>query len=456
MTPTNGEGRAQSGGRPSGMAGFTIVWLGQIISVLATNMTGFAQSIWVFQETGSVTALGLVQVCFIVPFLLLSPIAGVMVDRYNRKAMMMISDAVAILPTAGLLILSAMGRLEVWHFYVAAVFQGAGNTFQWPAYSAAIATMVPKEQLGRANGMMSLIEAGPGVLAPILAGAVFPIVGLTGILGIDVVSFFVAILALLIVFVPQPPRTEAGREAQGKWWQEAAYGFRYIFKRPSLLGLQLLFFAGNLFAGIAMTAAIPMVLARTGNNTMALATVESAGAVAAVVGGVIMSAWGGFKRRSYGVIFGWMISSLGLVALGMGQALPVWIAATVFTTLWGPLINASNQALWQAKVAPDVQGRVFSARRLIAWFSNPISPLIAGLLADQLLEPAMQPGGSLAPVFGSLFGTGPGAGMGLLITVCGLVTVVIAFAGYLYRPIRLADTALPDFDAQLKEAPATA
>ena len=152
------------------MVAFTIVWLGQMISVLATNMTAFAQSIWVFQETGSAMALGLVQVSFIVPFLILSPVAGVMVDRYNRKLMMMVSDLVAILPTVGLLILSASGRLEVWHFYVAAAFQGIGNTFQWPAYSAAISLMVPKEQLGRANGMMSLIEAGPGVLGPLMAG----------------------------------------------------------------------------------------------------------------------------------------------------------------------------------------------------------------------------------------------------------------------------------------------
>jgi MFS transporter, DHA3 family, macrolide efflux protein len=319
MTRTNGERAIPPARRPRGMVGFTVVWLGQMISVLATNMTGFAQSIWVFQETGSVTALGLVQVFFIVPFLVLSPIAGVMVDRYNRKAMMMISDLVAILPTAGLLILSATGRLEVWHFYVAAAFQGAGNTFQWPAYSAAIATMVPKEQLGRANGMMSLIEAGPGVLAPLMAGALLPVIGLTGILTVDVISFFIAVVALLVVFVPQPPRTAAGREAQGNMLQEAKYGFTYIFKRPSLLGLQLLFFVGNLFTGIAWTAAVPMVLARSGNNTLALATVQSAGAIAAVVGGVLMSAWGGFKRRSYGVIFGWMISSLGLATLGLGQ-----------------------------------------------------------------------------------------------------------------------------------------
>lgn len=445
-----------AGGRPAGMAGFTVVWLGQIISVLATNMTGFAQSIWVFQETGSVTALGLVQVFFIVPFLVLSPIAGVMVDRYNRKAMMMISDLVAILPTAGLLILSAMGRLEVWHFYVAAAFQGAGNTFQWPAYSAAIATMVPKEQLGRANGMMSLIEAGPGVLAPILAGAIFPIVGLTGILTIDVSTFFIAVIALLIVFIPQPPRTAAGHEAQGNMLQEAKYGFTYIFKRPSLLGLQLLFFVGNLFSGIAFTAITPMILARTGNNSLALASVQSAGAIAAVVGGVIMSAWGGFKRRSYGVVFGWMISAFGLAALGLGQVLSVWIIASAFTALWSPLINGSNQALWQAKVAPDVQGRVFSARRLIAWFSNPISPIIAGVLADRMLEPAMQPEGALAPVLGPLFGTGPGAGMGVLVTICGLLTIALALIGYLYRPIRHADTALPDYDARDAEAPVAA
>jgi MFS family permease len=433
------------------MTAFVIIWLGQMISVLATSMTAFAQSIWVFQETGSVTSLGLVQVFFIVPFLILSPVAGVMVDRYNRKLMMMVSDLVAILPTAGLLVLSAQGRLEVWHFYIAAAFQGIGNTFQWPAYSAAISVMVPKEQLGRANGMMSLIEAGPGVLAPILAGLALPVVGLTGILSLDVATFLVAILALAVVFIPQPPQSEAGREAQGSWIKEAKYGFSYIFRRPSLLGLQLLFFAGNLFGGIAQTAAIPMVLARTGNNPAALAAVESAGAIAAVIGGVIMSAWGGFKRRSYGVIFGWMLSSFGLITLGLGQMLPVWIASTAYIFVWSPLINGSNQALWQSKVAPDVQGRVFSARRFIAWFSQPIAPLIAGLTADRWLEPAMQPGGALAPVLGDAFGAGPGAGMGVLVSVCGVLIVLVALAGYLYPPVRNADSALPDFDARPAE-----
>ena len=213
---------------------------------------------------------------------------------------------------------------------------------------------------------------------------------------------------------------------------------------------------GNLFWGIAMTAAVPMILARTGNNSIALASTQSAGAIAAVVGGVVMSAWGGFRRRSYGVIFGWMLASFGLIVLGLGKALPIWIAASAYTMLWSPLINGSNQAFWQSKVAPDVQGRVFSARRLIAWFSQPISPLIAGLAVDRALEPAMQSGGALASSLGPIFGTGPGAGMSLLIAVCGALTVVISIVAYLYRPIRDADTALPDFDSRPAEAAAPA
>ncbi len=443
-------------GKPAGMAAFTIVWLGQLISVLATNMTAFAQSIWVFQETGSAMALGLVQVFFIVPFLILSPVAGVMVDRYDRKLMMMVSDLVAILPTVGLLILSAAGRLEVWHFYVAAAFQGIGNTFQWPAYSAAISVMVPKEQLGRVNGMMSLLEAGPGVLAPIMAGAMLPLIGLTGILGIDVATFVLAILALAVVLIPPPERTAAGHEAQGGFLKEAAYGFRYIFERPSLLGLQLLFFAGNLFWGMALTLTTPMILARTDNNSLALASVQSAAAIAAVAGGIIMSAWGGFKRRTYGVIFGWLLSSLGLIPLGLGRIVPVWVVASAYVALWGPLINGSNQALWQSKVAPDVQGRVFSARRLIAWFAQPISPLIGGAAADYLLEPAMRSGGRLAPVFGGLFGTGPGSGMGLMIALCGVLAVAVSAGGYLVPAIRDAEERLPDYDSRpVSEAPST-
>jgi DHA3 family macrolide efflux protein-like MFS transporter len=438
--------------RPTGMFAFTVVWLGQIISVMASSMTGFGLTIWMYQQTESATAMGLMQVAFITPFLLLSPIAGVMVDRHNRKLMMMFSDLAAGLSTVALLILFATGHMQFWFLYVASAINGIGNTFQWPAYSAAISTMVPKAQYGRANGMMSLIDAGPGVLAPLLAGALLPFIKITGIMLIDVITFMLAIGALLLVHVPQPERTLEGKAGQGSLLKESVFGFQYIFQRPSLLGLQLVFFLGNLFTGIGGTVMAPMILARTGSNSLIFGSVQTAGAIGGVVGGVLMSAWGGFKRRVHGVLAGWAIAGIFVAMLGMGRGLPMWVISMALAALANPLIDSSNQSIWQAKVAPDVQGRVFSARRLIAWFTNPTSPIIAGMLADFVLEPAMKPQGSLASVFGGLVGTGPGAGMGLLIVICGLGIILVGLGGYLFRPIFDAEQILPDHD-QLAKAP---
>jgi DHA3 family macrolide efflux protein-like MFS transporter len=433
--------------RPAGMLGFVLVWVGQIVSVLATNMSLFALTIWVFEKTGSATALGLIQVFFITPLLLFTPIAGVMVDRHNRKLMMMVSDLAAGLATVSILLLQFLGLLEIWHLYVAAMVQGVGNAFQWPAYSAAISTMIPKEQYGRANGLMSLLDAGPGVIAPLLAGALLPMIGLSGILSLDVVTFILAIIILARVHIPQAVRTEEGAQAQGNLFREAAFGFRYIFARPSLLGLQLVFFFGNLFLGIAFTVLAPMILLRTGNDTVSLGLVQSAGAIGGVVGGVAMSAWGGFKRKVHGVLAGWIVSSFFLAFVGLGTQVPIWIALLLLSTILSPMINASNQAIWQAKVAPDVQGRVFSARKLIAWLTNPLSPLIAGTLADYVLEPGMRTAGSFAPFFGRLVPPGPGAGMGLLIFFSALGGILAGLAGYFIHPIRHADELLPDHDA---------
>ncbi len=438
--------------RPSGMIGFSIVWLGQIVSVMATNMTQFALTIWVFELTGSVTALGLVQVFFITPFLLISPLAGVMVDRYDRKLMMIVSDLVAGLATIAILILQAFGALQVWHLYVAAVFQGLGNTFQWPAYSAAISVMLNKKQYGRANGMMSLIEAGPGVVAPLIAGALLPVVGLTGILFIDVATFLLAIGTLLMVFIPQPPRTAEGAEGQGSFWKEAAFGFQYIFARPGLMGLLSVFLLGNLFSGIQLTLLAPMVLSRTGNNSLIFGSVQSAGAIGGIIGSVLMSVWGGCKRQIHGVLLGWIFASTVLIFTGIGRDLSVWIPAMIIGVLFFPIINSSSQAIWQAKVAPDLQGRVFSSRRLIAWVTNPITPIIAGMLADRVMEPAMQTVNPFSNLFGGLVGTGPGAGMGLLTVMCSVACILVGVGGYFVPAIRNVEDDLPDHD-QLQKRP---
>jgi len=444
---------SSSSPRASGMLGFSIVWLGQLVSVLATSMSQFALSLWVLRETNnSATAFGLMQVFYITPFLIISPIAGAMVDRYNRKAMMMISDLGAGLATILVLILQALGLLQVWHLYLVSAIAGLGNAFQWPAYSAAISTMVPKEQLGRANGMMSLVEAGPGVFAPLLAGALLPLIALTGILFIDVATFVVAIGALLSIYVPQPPRTEEGRKAEsGGLLSEAAFGFRYILARPSLLGLQIVFFFGNLFAGIAFTLLAPMIVARTGNSDVsatALGIAQSAGAIGGVVGGIVMSAWGGTKRRVHGVLFGHVLAGIvGTLMVGLGRTVTWWAVTLFLGALLIPWINGSNQAIWQSKVAPDVQGRVFAARRLIAWLTNPLSPIIAGVLADQWLEPALRVEGGSTSALNGLVGFGPGAGMALLIIVCGAFTALVGAGGYFIPAVRNAETLLPDYDA---------
>ena len=440
--------------RPSGMFGFSIVWLGQIVSVLASAMSQFALTIFMFQETGSATALGLMQVFFITPFLVISPIAGVMVDRYNRKMMMLVSDLGAGLATLVILALQALGLLEYWHLYGTSIIYGLGMAFQWPAYSAAISTMVPKEKLGRANGMMSLIEAGPGVIAPLLAGTLYPLIKLTGILFFDVVTFLLAIGALMIVHIPQPPRTLEGQQVKGNMLKEAAYGFKYIFARPSLLGLQLIFFAGNLFSGIGFTVLAAMILLRTNNDTQMLGFAETAGGVGGVVGGILMSAWGGFKRRSHGVLLGWILSGLGMAIIGLAGGLPAWITGMAITTIMVPLVNGSNQAIWQSKVAPDLQGRVFSARRLIAWLTNPISPIIGGTLADFVLEPAARAQTGLPAAFAWLVGTGPGAGMGLLMVICGFAASLVGLLGYFFPAIYNAEAILPDHDTLARAEPA--
>jgi MFS family permease len=431
----------QTSKRLSGMTGFTLVWIGQIVSVLATGMTSFVMSIWVFEKTGSATALALVQVFFITPYVLITPLAGVMVDRHNRKLMMMVSDLAAGTGTAAVLVLQALGHLEVWHLYAAAVVAGLGNAFQWPAYSATIATMLPKEQYGRANGMMSLIESGPQVFAPILAGALLPLIGFTGILTIDVFTFVFAVGVLAFVFIPQPKQSAEGAQAQGGILQEAAFGFRYIFARPSLLGLQLIFFFGNLFTGIAYTVMTPMILSRTSNDSVSLGLVMSAGAVGGAIGGVIISVWGGFKRRVNGLFVGWTVTCFFFALLGVGASIPFWIAVNALSSLINPLINSSNQSIWQAKVAPDVQGRVFSARTIIAWITFPISPIIGGTLADYALEPALRDTG-----FTSLVPPGPGAGMALLIILCNLAAILFVLGMSFVPAIRNAEDILPDHD----------
>jgi DHA3 family macrolide efflux protein-like MFS transporter len=296
--------------------------------------------------------------------------------------------------------------------------------------------------------MMSLIDSGPSVFSPMLAGALLPVMGLMGILILDVVTFFLAIAALLIVHVPQPANTVEGQAGRGNLVKEALYGFRYIFARRGLLGLLIFFLVMNFVMGIAVSAWAPFILLRTGNDSAALGAVQSAWAAGAVIGGLLLSAWGGLKRRVNSILLGEALVGLfSLIGVGLGQDVWFWMLAAGLGAVFFPFVNGASQAIWQAKVAPDVQGRVFSARRWIAWLSDPITPIIAGVLADYVTEPAMQSQTSLAKAFGGLVGNEPGSGIAVQFILAGVFYVTIPLIVYLFIPtVRDLEDRLPDHD----------
>jgi DHA3 family macrolide efflux protein-like MFS transporter len=429
------------------MGAFTVIWIGQIVSLLGTAMSQFGLTLWAYEVTGKATPLALVGFFFLVPMVVLGPFVGVLVDRSNRKFMMMLSDLAAALTTAIVLVLYATSHLQIWHLYITATIAGTFQCFQWPAYSASITLMLPKEQYARANGMLEMAGNASYVFAPILAGALIGTLKLTGIMMIDLVSATFAIGALLFVHIPQPPKAQVGREGAGSFLKEMAYGFRYIFARPSLLGLQTVFMVGNFFNNLAFGVLAPMILGRTGSNELIFGSVQSAGAIGGVVGGLVMSAWGGPKRLVHGVLLGWVCSSLlGQTVLGLAKTSSFWATGMFLEAFFIPIINGSNQAIWQSKVSPDVQGRVFATRATIAWLVMPLGRLLAGPLADHVFEPAMAEGGSLASSFDWLVGTGTGAGMGLQFIITGLLAALAGLVGYLFTVVRNAEEILPDYD----------
>lgn len=432
---------------PAGMLGFSIIWFGQLVSLTGSGMTVFALTLWAWQATGSATALALMSFFFMGPTVLMSPIAGALVDRWSRKFVMILTDAVSGLATLAVLLLYLFGHLQIWHLYAVAAVVGAFQAFQWPAYSATISVMVDRKHYGRANGMMALAESASAIAAPLLAGILIGFIGIAGVMTIDLITFLFAIMTLALVHIPQPAKLAIEPAGDGSLLGESLYGFKYIIKRPSLLGLQLILMASNLLTAFAFGVLNPMILARTENNAQILGTVLSISGMGGVIGGLMMSLWGGPKRRVHGLLGGLALESLlGTLILGVGRSLPWWAVGAFFTSFFIPILNGSNQAIWQSKVPPDVQGRVFAVRRLIAQITSPLGLLIAGPLADFVFEPAMRSENLLAQSVGGFVGIGPGAGMGLMFVLAGVLGVVVGLSGYLFRVVREAESILPDHD----------
>lgn len=259
------------------MKTFTIIWFGQLVSLLGTAMTRFALLIWAYEQTGDATTLALLGFFAFIFRIVLSPVAGVVVDRLDRRLVLLLADLGSGVMTLGMLLLFASGHLHIWHLYVAEALTGAFEAFQIPAYSAATTLLIPKQHLTRASGMRSLAVNASTVFAPFMAGILLRLIDIDGVMLIDVATFLMAMVTLLIVRIPRPTLSADGQAARGNWRQQMCFGFHYIGQRPGLLGLLLLFMAINLFATLTYFSVLPaMILARTGGDEVALGTVQAA------------------------------------------------------------------------------------------------------------------------------------------------------------------------------------
>jgi DHA3 family macrolide efflux protein-like MFS transporter len=425
------------------MRTFTIVWFGQLISLVGSGMTSFALSLWVYQQSGSVTQFALINLAAVLPRILISPLAGALVDRWDRRKVMVFSDSLSGLTTLGVALLYLSGRLELGYIYVAVGLSAVFNTFQWPAFMAAMTLLVPKVKLGRANGMLTLNQAAAEIFSPLIAGALILTLELSGILLIDFVTFLFAVTTLLITRFPSPKVSPADKASPGRSvWGESMDGLKFIAARKGLL--ELVVFTGVIFFLWGMVGAliVPMILGFTTEDVLGL--ILSIAGLGMLTGGIVMSAWGGPSRKIYGVVGPEMFSGLCFILIGL-KPIPGLVATGAFlahTTI--AIVEGSNQAIWQIKVPPEIQGRVFGAQQMVTRGTTPLAYLLAGPLADKIFEPMLTMDGSLADSIGQWVGVGIGRGIGLMFVLMGFIKIGVSAWGFINPHIREIEGNLPD------------
>ena len=277
-----------------------------------------------------------------ISFVLVSPFSGVLVDRWDRRKVMMIADFGAGIMTIVMLIALSTHQLQIWHLYLAEVLSGFFEAFQSPAYDASISLLVPSSYLTRANGLNSLSNYASSALAPVLAGLLLNISGLKSILIIDTITMLIAITSLMMVNIPQPENTPVEKISVRQTLLESKFGLQYIFSRQGLAGIMIIFFFINLFGTVSYFAVLnPMILAKTGGDTMALSTVQTAMGIAGIVGSFLVSILGGRgkKVKTY-LLFTVLSFFITDSMFALGQSVWVWVLAGIISTLTIPYITS--------------------------------------------------------------------------------------------------------------------
>ncbi|MEL7034329.1 MAG: MFS transporter [Cyanobacteria bacterium J06592_8] len=430
------------------MQTFFIIWLGQVVSVLGTYITDFALGVWVYQETGSITQFAMTVVFMHLPNLMVSAFAGILVDRWNRRWIMLLSDFTKSVMAIILIMLVTSNQLQVWHIYIAVSLSSFCTGFQWPAYIAAIAQLVPKHQLNRANGMVQVSRAVARILGPTIAGFLVTSIGIQGVLSLDFCTYSVGIITLLLVNFPQvqPTTTQTVAEKTASLavvWEEAISGWSYVAERAGLL--RLILFTGIIYLteGVVQVMFWPLVLSFGTPDQLGI--ILSVSGCGMLFGSITVSAWGGrLGRRMYSILFFVALQGLCL-CLGGLKASVIVAGIGGFGYLFAqPIIISSNQTIWQCKIPIDLQGRVFALQSVIERFSMISTQITIGPLVDHFLEPMMAENGLLADSVGRVIGVGPGRGISLLLVILGLINVGASIIAYRTPRLRRVEKELPD------------
>lgn len=429
-------------GRSGGVI-FVVVWFGQLVSTVGSGLTSFALGLWVLGQTGSVTSYALIGLCAILPRIVLSPFAGVLVDRWDRRRVMLVADVGSLAVVAVVLALVATDRLEVWVVYVAAATGGALAALQWPAWAAATTLLVPARHLGRAAGLGMVAQAASGVFAPLLAGALVVAVGIVPVLALDVASFAVAVVALAVVRFPAAVGSSGA--VLRPILAQLGDGWRYMRSRAELLALLAFLAMIGFVAGFIDALLAPLVLGFA--SAQGLGLVFSAAGLGMIAGSLVMAAWGGPSRRVLGVVVGELAGGIAFVAMGARPDLVIVAMGAFAAHFVAPFVFGSNQAIWQTRVPPELQGRVFATRQMVEQAMMPLAFVVAGPLVERVLEPLVQSGGSAGVALRGVLGTGEARGIGLLFVLLGLAQVALALGALGLGRLRSIDVRQPSAPA---------
>lgn len=366
---------------------FFTIWTGQAFSLVGSTLAQFALVWWLTSTTGSATVLAIGTLAALLPEVILGPLVGTLVDRWNRRAVMIVADSAVAACAALLVYLYAIGGVQVWHIYLIMFARSVGGAFHWPAMQASTTLMVPEEHLSRIAGINQALRGAINIVAPPIGALLLAVMPLHGVLAVDVVTAALAVGTLFFVSIPEPERAPAAPGKQGtSLWQEMAAGFRYLWAWPGLLAVVLMATLVNLLLKPAFALVPILVTKHFGGAALELAWIDSAAGAGIVAGGLLLGVWGGFHRRILTSLTGMIGLGAAMLLLGIAPANAFWLALAAVVLVGGTisLIDGPLMAVLQASVAPDMQGRVFSLVGSLAAAMSPLGLAVAGPVADAI------------------------------------------------------------------------